>query len=429
MDLDKLQKELNWFAEHKIEFIYVCDANFGILPRDFEIAKMAIETKKKYGYPHVLSVQTTKNARERSYKIQKLLHDAGMHKSVNLAMQSTNPKTLKEIKRDNISIEDYKVLQKKFIEDKIPTYSDLIIGLPGDTYETFKDSVDELVDAGQHYRIQFNNLSILPNAEMAKPYYMKKNQIKVVEIPIVNQHGSLDETPADGIVERQETVISTLDMPKDEWIQTRVFSTAIEFYYFNKMLQVPILLLNRIKKKKISSFINDFLSIKSNKSYPAISYVNQIIQDHAVSILNGKPEFIYSREFLDIYWPPGEFAMLKLIDKNLINSFYIEAENLLTKTIDDNRLNTFIKDCIIFNRETLKKPMINKDKIISLNYNIPILYQKLLIGKSIKLSKQKVNYRILNDNQIGQDFLEWAKKVIWYGHRKANYLYDVKITN
>ena len=34
-----------------------------------------------------------------------------MHKSVNLAMQSTNPKTLKEIKRDNISIEDYKVLQ------------------------------------------------------------------------------------------------------------------------------------------------------------------------------------------------------------------------------------------------------------------------------------------------------------------------------
>ena len=78
---------------------------------------------------------------------------------------------------------------------------------------------------------------------------------------------------------------------------------------------------------------------------------------------------------MDIYWPPGEFAMLKLIDKNLINSFYIEAENLLTKIIDDNRLNTFIKDCIIFNRETLKKPMINKDKIISLNYNIPILYQ------------------------------------------------------
>ena len=51
MDLEKLQKELNWFAEHKIEFIYVCDANFGILPRDFEIAQMAIKTKKKIWIP------------------------------------------------------------------------------------------------------------------------------------------------------------------------------------------------------------------------------------------------------------------------------------------------------------------------------------------------------------------------------------------
>ena len=71
MDMDKLEKELIWFAEHKIEFVYVCDANFGILPRDYEIAKMALNIKKKYGYPHVLSVQTTKNARERSYKIQR----------------------------------------------------------------------------------------------------------------------------------------------------------------------------------------------------------------------------------------------------------------------------------------------------------------------------------------------------------------------
>ena len=47
MDIEKLEKELVWFAEHKIEFIYVCDANFGILPRDYEIAKMALAIKKK----------------------------------------------------------------------------------------------------------------------------------------------------------------------------------------------------------------------------------------------------------------------------------------------------------------------------------------------------------------------------------------------
>ena len=235
MDMEKLEKELVWFAEHKIEFIYVCDANFGILPRDYEIAKKALAIKKKYGYPHVLSLQTTKNARERSNKMQKLLYDGGMHKSINLAMQSTDKKILKEIKRDNISIKDYKLLQKKFIADKIPTYSDLIIGLPGDNYKKFTKSVNELIDSGQHYRIQFNNLSILPNAEMAQDDYTKRNKIVTTEIPVVYMHGSLDDTPADGVTESQHMVTSTKDMPMKEWVRVRKYATATEFYYFNKI--------------------------------------------------------------------------------------------------------------------------------------------------------------------------------------------------
>ena len=85
-----------------------------MLPRDFEIAQRAAENKKKYGYPHVLSVQNTKNARDRAYKVQKLLAETGLSKGVTLAMQSVDPHTLKSIKRDNISIEDYSELQKTF---------------------------------------------------------------------------------------------------------------------------------------------------------------------------------------------------------------------------------------------------------------------------------------------------------------------------
>ena len=123
-----------------------------------------------------------------------------MHKSVNLAMQSTNPTTLQEINRGNISLEDYRVLQRQFLDEGIPTYSDLIIGLPGDTYNSFVNSVEELILSGQHHRIQFNNLSILPNAEMAQPTYLEKHQIRTVGIPIVNMHGSPIETPLDWLL-------------------------------------------------------------------------------------------------------------------------------------------------------------------------------------------------------------------------------------
>ena len=177
-----------------------------------------------------------KNARERAYKVQKLLADSGLSKGVTLAMQSVDPHTLKSIKRDNISIEDYQELQRRFTKDGIPTYTEFILGLPGDTYESFSRGVSDVIESGQHNRIQFNNLSILPNAEMATKENIEKDKIVTVQTPIVNVHGSLDETPADGILEKQELVISTVSMSLDSWKKLEFsqllvnFCTLISYY-------------------------------------------------------------------------------------------------------------------------------------------------------------------------------------------------------
>ena len=423
MDMDKLGKELLWFAKNKVEFIYVCDANFGMLPRDMEISKMAIEMKKKYGYPHVLSVQTTKNARERSYEIQKLLYEGGMHKSVNMAMQSMNLTALKEIKRDNISLNDYKVLQKRFISDGIPTYSDLIIGLPGDTFESFKSSVNELISIGQHYRVQFNNLSILPNAEMAKPDYIERNEILTTEIPIVNMHGSLEDEPEDGIKESQEMVISTKDMPKADWIKTRTFATLAEFYYFNKILQIPIILINKLTKIKFSDIFQFLYSIRDDKNFPVISKVNQIFENHSKGITTGGTEFIYSEKWHNIYWPPGEYAMIKLFENKELEQFYNEAKFLVNSFVNKNYLSKYIEQAIEYNYLSLKKPFLKKNVIINLDYDIPSDYKKALLDEFIEIVPQKCVYQIEVDKEKKRDFLGWAKEVIWYGHRKADYLY------
>ncbi len=430
MDMEKLEKELLWFAKNKIEFIYVCDANFGMLPRDMEISKMAIKIKKKYGYPHVLSVQTTKNARERSYNIQKLLYEGGMHKSVNLAMQSMSARALKEIKRDNISLSDYKDLQKRFISDGIPTYSDLIIGLPGDTLKSFKNSVNELISIGQHYRIQFNNLSILPNAEMATPEYLKRNEIKTAEIPIVNMHGSLDDEPEDGVKESQEMVISTKDMPINDWIKTRSFANITEFYYFNKMLQIPILLINKITKIKFSDLFQNLYSVNDEKNFPIITKLNTLFNDHSSGIIKGKPEFIHSNKWHNIYWPPGEFAMLKLFENKELIQFYNEAKFLLNKFVNKNYLTEYINQAVDFNHASLKKPFLKKNVIIGLDYDIPLDYKKSLLDEKFKFQKKQCKYEIKINKEKTRDFLQWSQEVIWYGHRRASYLYDsTLITN
>ncbi|MSR16003.1 MAG: radical SAM protein, partial [Gammaproteobacteria bacterium] len=188
-NLERLYREVDWFSRNKTEYIFCCDANFGIQKRDVEIAGYVARIKSETGYPHALSVQNTKNATERAYLTQKILSDADLNKGVALSMQSLDMTTLGAIKRDNISLETYMELQRRFTRDRVETYSDLILGLPGETYDSFVDGVRLLMENGQHNRIQFNNLSILPNAEMGDPAYQKKYGMVTVESKIVNIHG------------------------------------------------------------------------------------------------------------------------------------------------------------------------------------------------------------------------------------------------
>ena len=137
--LDRIKSEIDWFAKNKISYLFSADANFGILPRDLEIAKYIADKKQTTGYPQTFFVQATKNQTERSYEVAKILYDAGLSKGVTLSMQSLDPTTLKLIKRSNISSDSYTELQRRFTQEKIITYTDLILGLPGETYKSFSE--------------------------------------------------------------------------------------------------------------------------------------------------------------------------------------------------------------------------------------------------------------------------------------------------
>src|SRR6185503_16815199 len=229
--------------QNQIEFIFCCDANYGMLTRDYDITQYVADIKQKHGYPKALSVQNTKNGTERAYKVQKLLSDAGLNKGVALSLQSVDAETLKAIKRQNISTDSYQELQRRFTLDRVETYSDLILGLPGETYESFADGVSRVIDNGQHNRIQFNNLSILPNAEMGDPEYQKKYGMEIIESAIINIHGSLAESKEE-ILEMQELVVATASTPRADWVRTRTFCWMTAFLHFDKVMQIPLIVLH-----------------------------------------------------------------------------------------------------------------------------------------------------------------------------------------
>jgi len=424
MHLDRVYDELDWFSKNKVEFIFCCDANFGILPRDYDIALRAAENKKKYGYPHVLSVQNTKNARERAYKVQKLLADTGLSKGVTLAMQSVDPHTLETIKRDNISTKDYEELQKKFTKDGIATYTEFILALPGDTFDSFANGVSSVIQSGQHNRIQFNNLSILPNAEMADPANIKKDELKTVSGPIVNVHGSLDEAPEDNIYESQQLVISTRTLPFEDWKKTRIYASTAEFLYFNKIAQLPFMVLNTLENIKFRDLFEHFTNCEND--FKILKEINKNFHEHADQISKGKSEFLYKEGYLDIYWPPGEFEYIKLVLGKKLDFFYEELKEHFLIFCKNNFTKQIFIESLELNKKMMRLPWNDKDETFEENFNIIENYHQILrLNKPNFISKKNKITIVRSDMQFKNE-QDWMREVIWYGHRSGKYLCNIK---
>ncbi len=429
-DIERLYKEVDWFSNKKIEFIFCCDANFGILPRDMDIANYVADIKEKTGYPRALSVQNTKNRVERAYEVQKKLATSGLNKGVTLSLQSVDEQTLTDIRRQNISSESYEILQKRFTEDRIETYSDVILALPGETYETFTKGVSTIINQGQHNRIQFNNLSILPNAEMGDPEYQKKYGMKMVESRIINIHGSLTDREEfdEAIQEMQELVIGTDAMPEPDWVRVRVFSWMMALLHFNKVFQIPMVITNAVSGLPWHEIVELFTEGDLGQ-YPNLRRIREFLVATAEDIQQGGPEYVPSREWLNIYWPADEYILIELIATEKLGRFYQEAGELILDYLEKEHLDVpkkIIEDAISLNFGLMKLPFQTEDLEVHTSYNIWEYYRSLLVKGSVQLVEQDTRYHIDRTTETWNSWDHYCKEVIWYGNKKGAYLYTNK---
>ena len=422
---ERLYREVDWFAKRKIEYIFCCDANFGIQKRDVDIANYVADVKKTTGYPVALSVQNTKNATERAYLTQKILSDAGLNKGVALSMQSVDMPTLEAIKRDNISLGTYMELQRRFTKDKVETYSDLILGLPGETYESFVRGVDQLMENGQHNRIQFNNLSILPNAEMVDPAYQKKYGMVTVESKIINIHGERVELD-DDVPEVQDLVVATAATPLADWRRTRTFCWMTALLHFDKLFQIPLILAHGISGISYRDMIEAFTQADPAR-YPLIAGINAFFESEARSIQHGGSEYVFSKEYLNIYWPADEFIFVKLTAEGKFDAFYAEAGRLLAETVTARHAGLpmdVIDDAIKLNHALVHQPFARTNLAVALRYDILDYWYKVRTGEQAVLREQPMLVEIDRTSRPYDDFQKWCREIVWWGNKKGAYLYS-----
>ena len=143
----------------------VCDANFGILKRDIEIAKAIRKVKDSVDKPQKCHIWLAKNVTERNLEIGEILGDMVVPV---MAVQSLDPEVLLNIKRDNIATDTYVEYQRKFHDIGSKTYSDVIVPLPGESLNSHIQALRDLCDYGVDI-IQNHNMRLLAGAETNSP--------------------------------------------------------------------------------------------------------------------------------------------------------------------------------------------------------------------------------------------------------------------
>jgi len=147
--IERVKAELDYIVDavHKapslVSNLMFADPNFAMYERDYEIVEHIEKIQQQHNWPRSIFASTGKNKKER---IAKSLRKLNGSLSMWMSVQSMDPTVLTEIKRDNINTAQIMALSGVYQELGLPTLSELILGLPGDSYERHVNSLAKVAD-------------------------------------------------------------------------------------------------------------------------------------------------------------------------------------------------------------------------------------------------------------------------------------------
>ena len=407
-DLDMVKAEIDWMSEHKIEFCFCADANFGLFSRDIEIVDYVIEKHKENGYPQKFQASCSKTNPDAVFIINKKLNDSGMTKGATLSFQSMNQQVLDNIYRKNMPIKNFHNLMAMYNSNNIPAYSELILGLPGETYESFRDGIEQLLQAGQHMAMSFFNCEILGNSAMGDSEYMKKHGI---EYAITQQHQYHVVPKNEDIPEYSKIVVSTASMPADKWIESNILHVFVRAFHNLGLLQCVAIYLYHEKNIRYTDFYCALIEWSKKHSDSICGRVHSWLEKKFREILTNSGSLTcFDSDFGEITWPLEEGTFLK-IAKNYFD-FYEEISEFLEGYFEDKN---FYGELMSYQKSVVKNPWMS-DVILNLNYDFYSYFTAVYANRYHKL-EVKSNVLRISLSDISNDFKDYAKKTIWYGRK------------
>ncbi len=340
--MQRVKEELSYVANSSYESsaIVLADANFGILPRDVEIAQHIRNLYDETKSFSSIRMYWSKVAKPHMVDIGKIL---GHLTHTYIAFQSLDDKVLENVKRKNIRIEELSNLIEKLKGFSYGAQTDLLVGLPGETYQSHMDSLDKALSMGLTH-IFGGEIQMLPGAEMDEEDYRDRFGLKTKYRFIEGGYGLYRDQ---FVYELQESIRETKSMSEDEMLKLR----AIRAFFFASVTlgeHLPLvnyLIKNGIKFTKVCEKL-----VEEGKKDPVFKksvdwLIRQSIEEWHKNPENAanylakskvKDSLLEEETFLKLN--TGFFAKICL-DRKQYDSYYEVFKKVLTKFISKELMN------------------------------------------------------------------------------------------
>ena len=416
---ERIQAEIRWMSDNKIAFVWGADANFGMFKRDLEIADELVKAKQETGYPERMRMNYAKNNYENVFAIVKKFKECEFDRiGATLSFQSLSPIVLQNIGRKNSSLDFYKDLLTVYNKENMKTYSELILGLPGETYESFIEGIGKLFEIGQHFVFEVYGCILLPNAVMGQKDYIEKHGIKTVRSEIIRPHFNND---AFNVPEYNTIIVETNTMSREMWVRATTFYYMAKALHGNGLLRAFAIYLHNEKGVPYEKFYDGVIDYLEANPELFISKIYADIKDKSnelsMGITNKKLLFEPSGE---IVWDDHEYVVLNVLSE--LDKFYDEMLGYLRSyDIPED----IFEDLLNYQKNIMRKPN-DKTRTVTLSYDVHNYLKDSYVNNIHPLEK-KPHTLTMTDSNVMDNWQDFGKFVVWYGRMGwSSYKDDIK---
>lgn len=424
---ERLDQEMDWFAQHQIELLYIADSNFGWLDRDLKTAEGLVRRKLEYGYPKKVMLTWAKNANDRCFEVAKILNSVGLCYPITTSYQSLDETALKNIQRSNITLDRSKALREKYRASNMSTYTDLLIGIPGETYASFVKGIEETIRYGEHDQIQIYPIRILPNTDMARPAYLAEHRIRTVCAPLQSKHGTLvDDDP---VPEMEDIIIETATMSTEDWKRIMEITWFAQSFFCLKSAYFVLLFLSLHLQQRVMDFAEFFLARLRDPKLPTLGLLSgeiRRVESYLESFLKGNPHVDTSDlELPAIRWPIEEVSFIKLALER--GRYYDELRVIVEEFLASRRVvcdPALLDEVFRYQASRVVNPAGPAESALSFEYNLPQFFDAAIRLQPIPLQRQTATMTI-TENYRYEQVQDFIKLHVWYGRQGKAFYYQV----